>query len=287
MRIETITIETKKGEKITTASNEGEEAIRTEKMLLEPQIWDTEGLDEEQTKKGMMKEAESMKKQGVFTEVDVNDIPEEQRKSIIDSRWVLRQKGEVRARIVAKGFTETINDLDDIYASAPIFQILRILLTLALFMKWTIRAGDISTAFLHAPTGDSNLYMWPPAELYGPHSTVLWRLLKAIYGLRTSPKSWQDFLADVLKQLGLTRLVSEPNVYCNEKRTVFVMVYVDDLLFLGQEQEVNRIFEAIQQKVLLRPTQQVISPTARQSLFLAGTSHIRVTTSTSHCRQTM
>ena len=131
MRIEAITIETKKGEKITTASNEDEEAIRTEKMFLEPQVWDTEGLDEEQAKKGMMKEAESMKKQGVFTEVDVNDIPEEQRKSIIDSRWVPRQKGnEVRAGIVAKGFTETINDLDDIYASTPIFQILRILLTL-------------------------------------------------------------------------------------------------------------------------------------------------------------
>ena len=79
-------------------------------------------------------------------------------------------------------------------------------------------------------------------------------MLKAIYGLRTSPKSWQDFLADVLKQLGLTRLVSEPNVYRNEQQTVFVMVYVDDLLFLGEQSEVNKIFEAIQQKVLLRPT---------------------------------
>ena len=39
----------------------------------------------------MMKEAESMKKQGVFTEVDVNDIPEEQRRSIVDSRWVFRR----------------------------------------------------------------------------------------------------------------------------------------------------------------------------------------------------
>ena len=114
------------------------------------------------------------------------------------------------------------------------------------------RAGDISTACLHAPTGNDNLYMWPPAESYG-HPTIVWQLLQAIYGLRTSPKSWQDFLADVLKQLGLTRLVSEPNVYGNAQQTVFVMVYVDDLLFLGEQSEVNRIFEAIQQKVLLRP----------------------------------
>ena len=54
---------------------------------------------------------------------------------------------------MAKGYKEVVNDLDDIYASTPIFCILRILLTLALAMRWTIKAGDISTAFLHAALG--------------------------------------------------------------------------------------------------------------------------------------
>jgi len=89
--------------------------MENEKMLLEPQVWDTEGLDKEQTKQGMKKEAESMKRQGVFKGVGINDVPQQHRNNIIDSRWVLRQKGnEVRARIVAKGFTERFNDLDDI-----------------------------------------------------------------------------------------------------------------------------------------------------------------------------
>lgn len=35
---------------------------------------------------------------------------------------------------------------------------------------------------------------------------------------------------------------------------MFVMVYVDDLLFLGQPQEVNKTFQEIQKHVLLRPT---------------------------------
>ena len=34
------------------------------------------------------------------------------------------------------------------------------------------------------------------------------------------------------------------------------MVYVDDLLFTGEEQEINRIFEQVQQHMLLRPTGQ-------------------------------
>ena len=71
----------------------------------------------------------------------------------------------------------------------------------------------------------ATISMWPPAELYGQHSTILWQLLKAIYGPHASPKSWQDFLADFLQQLGLTRLVSEPKAYRNEQQTVFVMAY--------------------------------------------------------------
>ena len=98
LRIDAVTITRRKGEKITTAPNEDNGEIENEKMLLEPQAWDTERLDKEQTKQGMKKEAESMKKQGVFKEVDTNDVPQQHRKNIIDSRWVLRLQGnEVRA----------------------------------------------------------------------------------------------------------------------------------------------------------------------------------------------
>ena len=121
---------------------------------------------------------------------------------------------------------------------------------------WTIQAGDVSTAFLHAPAATDNLYMWPPPELYpsGHNTTTVWKLNKAIYGLRSSPKSWQDHFAQVLQQLGLSRLTSEPNVYRNNEQTMFVMVYVDDLLFLGQQQEVDKTFKEVQKHVLLRPT---------------------------------
>ena len=138
----------------------------------------------------------------------------------------------------------------------PIFAILRILLTMAQRNHWTIQAGDVSTAFLHAPAATDNLYMWPPPELYpsGHNTTTVWKLNKAIYGLRSSLKSWQDHFAQVLQQMGLSRLTSEPNVYRNNEQTMFVTVYVDDLLFLGQQQEVDKTFNLVQKHVLLRPT---------------------------------
>ena len=256
MRIQAVTITTKKGDTITTASCEDEQEAEVERMLQEPFVYDNEGLDPKKVQQGMKKEAQSMKGQGVFTEINYNDVLDEYKGKIIESKWVNKPKqDEVRCRIVAKGFLETIQDLDNIYASTPIFGILRILLTMALHKQWTIRAGDVSTAFLHAPAATDNLYMWPPPELYpsGHNSTTVWKLNKAIYGLRSSPKSWQDHFAQVLQQLGLTRLTSEPNVYRNTEQTMFVMVYVDDLLFLGNHQEVNKTFQ-IQQHVLLRPT---------------------------------
>ena len=70
-------------------------------------------------------------------EVDISTLTPEQRKNITQSRWVLRDKGnKVRARIVAKDFTETVADLDGIHASTQIFRVLRTLLTLACNNGW-------------------------------------------------------------------------------------------------------------------------------------------------------
>lgn len=85
---------------------------------------------------------------------------------------------------------------------------------MAHYKQWVITTGDVSTAFLHALAANDNLYMWPPPELYakGHNTTTVWKLNKAKYGLRSSPKSWQDHFANVLQQLHPTRLVSEPKI---------------------------------------------------------------------------
>ena len=75
---------------------------------------------------------------------------------------------------------------------------------------------------------------------------------KAMYGLRSSPKAWQDYLAEVLQKLSFVRLKSEPNVYTNATRDCYIMVYVDDLLALGDKTTVDSTFEAFQKQVLLK-----------------------------------
>ena len=93
LRISQVTVTTKKGQKIEATSNEDEQEIQAEKILLEPWLTNTEGLDKEQTTEGMKQEIKPMKEQGVYTQVHISQLTPEQRKKIIKPRWVLRQKG--------------------------------------------------------------------------------------------------------------------------------------------------------------------------------------------------
>ena len=101
--------------------------------------------------------------------------------------------------------------------------------------------------------------MYPPTEFYEATDRIVWKLNKALYGLRSSPKAWHDHLADILQHvLHLVRLRTEPNVFKTpgdtSATTAFLMVYVDDLFFLGPRATINKIFKEIQQHLLLRPT---------------------------------
>ena len=169
----------KSGKKITTATSEDPQEVRAEQRLLEPHIYNNEGFDTEKLKQGIQKDMESMRTQ--YEEVDVTRLTPQQRQAldldnIIESRWVYRSKrDEVRARTVAKGYTEHIEDQDDVYASTRLFAVLRILLALSMARGWIVQVGDISTAFLHALAAKAGLVLRPPKEYY-TNPNILWRL---------------------------------------------------------------------------------------------------------------
>ena len=144
---------------------------KIEEYLLEPIIRDHQGyqgFDPEKLKKGMIKEMTSIFNQGVFQEITIDQATPEELDNIIGSKWVNRDKGEeVRCRIVGLGYDENIEDEDDIYASTPLFAILRVILVIALAMNWMIKVGDISTAFLHAFVASvTGILLRPPKEFY-------------------------------------------------------------------------------------------------------------------------
>eukprot|EP00972_Heterocapsa_arctica_P030648 4510470-Heterocapsa_arctica.AAC.1 len=94
----------------------------------------------------------------------------------------------------------------DVYAATASSVSARTLLALATARRRqgqnvTLMIGDVSTAFLHAPLPpERKFYLIPPAtEHVGGE---LWHLRKALYGLRESPRWFQEHLARVAEAHG-------------------------------------------------------------------------------------
>ena len=159
----------------------------------QPIIFDNEGSDEAQLLEGMKHESNQMKLHDVYDELSRCVYSRRQRDQRSNPYKMGPQKGPgVRSSIVAKGYTEKIEDEDSVYASTPMFTTLLTLLALQMSRpKWIARLGDVSA--LHAPVAKDHdgkrrhVYRCPPKELC-PLQNRLQRLKKAMCGLRSSPK---------------------------------------------------------------------------------------------------
>ena len=126
------------------------------------------------------------------------------------------------------------------------------MLTLAVAKGWHISIGDISTAFLHALV-DGDFYVIPPLEFY-PEGRTLWKLKKALYGLKHSPKLLQQHFASVMEKTGFRRMKSDPNLYVHDSKQLYVLAYVDDLMFFGSQADVSTLTKDLQKDLLLKVT---------------------------------
>ena len=251
-RISAVT--TKDSLEVPVSVNQDEKELLLMKTLENPYLWyETEFSCEEEVE-GMKKEMKSMKTFDVFREVHYKEVPQELLDKVISTRWVKVRKsdGAVRCRLVVRGYTQQVEDKDETFASTPSLTTLKLLLTHAVAKGWHISVGDISTAFLHAAV-DEDFYVIPPLEFY-PDGNTLWKLKRALYGLKHSPKLWQEHFASVMKKNGFRRVKSDPNLYVHEQKQLFVLAYVDDLMFFGSKPDVELAVADLQKDFLLKMT---------------------------------
>ena len=215
-------------------------------------------------------EMDSLHKFKVFDVIDRQEIPKGH-PDPIGCRWLYTLKdyphdtylsddieaeamSRYKARLIVQGMHE---EVDDTYSPTPTAESVRTCLTIAVKMGWDIKFTDVSTAFLHAPV-EGNKYVHPPPT-EGLDVTKVWRLNKALYGLKSAPKAWSNHLASVLDRLGWTRSHLDECVYFktnanydNECKNVtttktfplsgVVVAYVDDLIVAGESAIVEQFY---------------------------------------------
>jgi transposase InsO family protein len=153
----------------------------------------------------------------------------------ISTRWVLWMKGkEVRARLVARGFEEDVTSCVDSPTVGK--STVRIVLTVAASMKWTVKTTDIKSAFLQGMPLQRDVYLIPPPEAEAEEN-VLWKLNKCLYGLNDAARRFYDSVVLELLALGCVKSSLDPALFIKKSEggdVIGILVsHIDDFLHAG------------------------------------------------------
>ncbi|KAG7598736.1 Integrase catalytic core [Arabidopsis suecica] len=172
----------------------------------------------------------------------------------IGLKWVFKLKrnsdgsiNKYKARLVAKGYVQQYGvDFEEVFAPVARIETIRLLIKLAASHGWEIHHLDVKTAFLHGELKE-NVYVFQPEgfEKKGSSNKV-YKLNKALYGLRQAPRAWNNKLNHILLELQFVKCSKEPTVYRREAKEhlLIIAVYVDDLFVTGTSLEGINSFKA-------------------------------------------
>jgi hypothetical protein len=183
------------------------------------------------------------------------DLPNDRK--LTGSHYIFKYKRDadgfisrLKVRLVAEGYSQ-IEGIDylETFASVAKMTSIRMVLAIAAANDFEVKQMDVKTAFLNADL-DEEIFMRPPEGYYPPDGdkSKVWKLKKAIYGLKQASRMWYKKLDSFLISLGFSRCNFDHSVYirwskCEQERDVItiVVVYVDDITIAGTMQHVDEL----------------------------------------------
>lgn len=136
--------------------------------------------------------------------------------------------------------------MGSIFAPVTRLETIRLLLALAAKNGWQVHHLDVKSAFLNGDLKEEVYVSQPEGFIKRGQEHLVYKLYKALYGLRQAPRAWYAKLSKCLESMGLTRCPYEHAVYTKKdgKETLIVAVYVDDLLITGTNASIISDFKA-------------------------------------------
>jgi hypothetical protein len=209
-------------------------------------------------KKAEEEEKASLEITGTFRERWISELPPGA--NIVGSKYVYKCKtnadGTVerfKVRLVAQGFTQRHGvDYSEVYAPVIRRATLRLFLALCAQKGWANRMIDISTAYLNGVL-EETIFMKPP-EGFGLAEGKVLQLVKGLYGLKQAGRVWYQTLVAHLKGQGYSQSRADPCVFFKsmDGKVVYMLTYVDDICFFGDQQMIERAIADIRSQFKIR-----------------------------------
>lgn len=183
-------------------------------------------------------------------------VSEAQGYPILQLTWIYKVKMDpatntvqrYKARLCVRG-DQQIDLLLPTYAATLATTTYRLMLAVATKFNLLIYSWDAVNAFTMSEL-DETVFTWPPPGY--PRKGMIWRLNKALYGLRRSPLLWYKLLTKALEECGLKIFKEDRCVASDGVITAFW--HVDDINFMvhASRQDVyNKFIEKLCTKIEL------------------------------------
>ena len=202
------------------------------------------GAESEQWKRAIQREVDSLQSHNVW-ENDPVEFNEQM--SVVKTRFLFKKKDgnsekEIfKARLVAQGYSQIEGiDYEETFSGVIDKVSIRLVFHIIASMKMKCFKFDVSTAFMNAKLPEDNIFVTLPCEIFPNGIGKVFKLRRALYGLKQSPRAWQSELAATLFSMGFRAVEKDPCVYVliieSELRAI-CGIHVDDGLVGAIETE--------------------------------------------------
>ena len=177
---------------------------------------------------GRKRELQCLVDFGTYEEVEEKDLPTGTK--IVSCRFLYRKRPkDVKARVVVQQMRRMATGYSwvDLFAAAPTAPSHALMIWHALRKGWPIWEGDLTTAFLHAELEpDEQIYVRPPVEV---QQGKVWKLKKALYGMRISPRVFQRWLQKQFQKIDFKGTRACPMTFWRQKDESMMLAHADNI----------------------------------------------------------
>ncbi|GJX82191.1 retrovirus-related pol polyprotein from transposon TNT 1-94 [Tanacetum coccineum] len=160
---------------------------------------------------------------------------------LIKLKWIYKVKtdefGRVlknKARLVAQGFRQEEGiDFEESFAPVARIEAICIFVANTTHKNMTIYQMYVKTAFLNGELKEEVYISQPEGFVDQDNPSHVYKLKKAIYGLKQAPHAWYDMMSSFLISQQFSKGAVDPTLFTRQAGNdlLLVQIYVDDIIF--------------------------------------------------------